>query len=66
MNSSEPDKSIYPYCEKIFEKDYLQKTRCKLDFCNLCCVSYDNTYSASISNKILAKCYESCVESKKI
>jgi hypothetical protein len=56
--------SIYPYCDKIFEKDFLQKSRCKLDFCNLCCISFDNTDSTNLSQNLLGKCYENCIDSK--
>ena len=56
--------SVYPYCDKLFENDYFQNTRCKLDFCNLCCVSLDNSASTNLSQSLLAKCYENCINSK--
>ena len=58
--------SIYPYCDKIFEKDFYQSSRCKLDFCNLCCISFDKVGNTNLSINSLSNCYKSCITSKNI
>lgn len=58
-----PNKSIYPYCENIFSKDYFQVSRCKVDMCNLCCASFDFTAKSKLSKKTLKSCYKGCVNS---
>ena len=62
----EADSSVYPYCDKLFEKDFFQKSRCKIDFCNLCCVSYDKIGKANLSVNNLMKCYENCTSSNNL
>ncbi len=58
-----PEDSIYPYCETLFEKDFYQKIRCKTDMCNLCCVSFDEMGSEMLSNSVVNECYLQCVKS---
>ncbi len=58
------DDTIYPYCEKLFEKDYFQKSRCKIDMCKLCCISFDSVGKTNLAKSALNKCYKGCIESK--
>lgn len=57
-----PEKSIYPFCESIFNKKYFQSSRCKVDMCNLCCTSFDFTTKSKISKLNLQSCYKGCVK----
>ncbi len=57
-----PSKSIYPYCDKIFtNKGFDSVNRCKTDMCRLCCVNYDFTSKSKISKNNLQQCYKGCL-----
>ncbi len=58
-----PEKSIYPYCDDYFANDFYQRSRCKIDMCNLCCVSMDVKDEQKLSDTATSSCYEKCLKS---
>lgn len=58
--------SVYPYCDELFDKDLYQSSRCKVDFCNLCCISFDQVDKTNLSKNSLTNCYKSCISSKNV
>lgn len=56
------DNSVYPYCDKIFAKDFFQKSRCKVDMCKLCCISFDPLGKTNMANSSLNNCYKKCIK----
>ena len=64
VQSSNPETSIYPYCEEQFPKDYFEKQRCKTDMYNLCCISLDQIHLPLYSDETVNKCYKKCAKSK--
>ena len=64
IKPSDPYNSVYIYCDKLFEKDYFQRNRCKSDMCRLCCISYEPLEKTILTNKSIDKCYTGCLECK--
>lgn len=64
LNPSQPEKSVYPYCDEMFKNDFYQNTKCKNDMCNLCCVSVDTKGRHSLTDLSLNECYTQCAKSK--
>ena len=58
-----PDTSIYPYCDKLYEVDFYQKSQCKIDMCNLCCISFDTMKNTNLPNSAVNECYAMCIKS---
>jgi hypothetical protein len=64
INSSNSNSNIVGYCEKMTNVNNLQKESCKLDMCNLCCVTMDAMKTRIYSVDSLRRCYEDCNKSK--
>lgn len=65
MNTPEPNNNIYAYCEnKMGSFSEIQKEACKLDMCNLCCISMDSMKQKQYSLDNLRECYTDCNNGK--
>jgi len=65
INSADTKRNIYDYCEqKMNSISQTAKESCKLDMCNLCCVTMDSMKSKSYSTNNLTKCYKDCNKGK--
>merc|ERR1719362_1710603 len=63
INSPDSSKNIFGYCEnKLNDFSEIQKDACKLDMCNLCCVTMDSIKSKNFSVDSLKRCYNDCSE----
>lgn len=61
INSENPVQNIYTYCANRM-KDYDQSVMryCKLDYCNLCCVTMDPMKKKNYSVDNMKKCFKDC------
>ena len=59
-----PESSIYPYCDKLYDNDFYQRSQCKIDMCNLCCISFDTIKNTNLPNEAVNDCYGMCIKSK--
>merc|ERR1712151_260533 len=60
-SSSDSNANIYAYCDnKLDNFSIIQKESCKLDMCNLCCVTMDSMKSKNFSADSLKRCYADC------
>ena len=41
-----------------------ENQRCKIDMCNLCCVSFDQLDGSNVTDDVVKECYASCTKSK--
>jgi hypothetical protein len=65
INSINPNQNIYNYCnERMKDFDKSLMGHCKLDMCNLCCVTMDKIRNKTYSSNNMMKCFEACAESK--
>ncbi len=65
ISSPDSRRNIYEYCENKMQKFSLKsKESCKLDMCNLCCITMDAVRSKSYSIKNLTNCYNDCNRGK--
>jgi len=63
INSINPNQNIYNYCsERMKDFDKSLMLHCKLDMCNLCCVTMDKIRNKTFSSQNMMKCFESCAE----
>ncbi len=61
IESPHPESSVYPYCDNHFKRDYFERQRCKVDMCNLCCISVDNI-KGSLKDESVNECYSKCLK----
>jgi hypothetical protein len=64
INSPNTNSNIYGYCESMAIFNQVQKESCKLDMCNLCCVTMDAIKTKIYSVNSLRRCYDECNKSK--
>merc|ERR1711957_806751 len=61
LNSPDSNSNIFGYCDsKMQSFSEVQKDACKLDMCNLCCVTMDAMKSKNYSMESLKRCYRDC------
>lgn len=61
INSENPVQNIYAYCsDRMKGYDPSLITYCKLDMCNLCCVTMDPMKRKNYSFDNLKKCFKDC------
>lgn len=61
INGYDTTANIYNYCStKMQGYDASILSYCKLDMCNLCCVTIDNIKKKSYSFSNVKSCYEQC------
>lgn len=63
IETAHPERSIYPYCDDVWKKDFNLKQRCKTDMCNLCCVSLETKGNKKLSDESVGSCYNKCTKS---
>lgn len=64
--SPDPKNNVYDYCEqKMNQFSQKSKEACKLDMCNLCCVTMDAMKKKNYSFDNLKKCFKECNSGKK-
>jgi len=66
INSSTPQNNVYEFCQYKMKYDQSLVQYCKLDMCNLCCVSMDAIKKKSFSFENLKKCFKGCTKGKKL
>lgn len=59
--SPRPTLSIYQYCEAT-QMAAVEKNRCKIDFCNLCCTVADGVFKKKFADESIETCHKKCVE----
>lgn len=65
INSENATQNIYAYCsDKMKDYDENMMNFCKLDMCNLCCVTMDPIKKKNYSFDNVKKCFEDCSTSK--
>ena len=64
INSENPDKNIYSYCQSKFTEAPIIET-CKLDMCNLCCVNINALKKKKHNYTTIRSCFSTCAKSKK-
>ncbi len=60
INSSNPTNNVYQFCDKKMDYDQSLVQYCKLDMCNLCCVTMDSIKKKSFSFDNLKTCFIGC------
>jgi len=65
IQTTHPETNVYSYCQKRYNKiDNGLLQICKLDMCNLCCVTMDPIKKKRYSWDNMRKCFDSCSLSK--
>jgi len=59
LNTPNPEKDIYSYCENRFPEVFLKKI-CKYDMCNLCCININIIESKLNSYEVTKNCFLEC------
>jgi hypothetical protein len=62
IESTNPETSVYPYCDEQFPSDYFSKQRCKSDMCNLCCITMDHKHVPLYTDEAMTSCYSKCTK----
>lgn len=61
LNSQNSAQNIYTYCDdRMKDYDTTMKNFCKLDMCNLCCVTMDPIKKKNYSTDNIKKCFNDC------
>jgi hypothetical protein len=63
LNSNNPESDTYSFCSNKF-KDPVGARNCKLDLCQLCCVTMDVVRSKNYSYDSFKGCFAECAKSK--
>jgi hypothetical protein len=67
INGDDTQSNIYNFCStKMQGYDMTIMSYCKLDMCNLCCVTMDNMKKKSYSFNNVKSCYDKCARGKNI
>jgi len=67
LDNPDSNSNIYGYCDlKMQSFSNIQKESCKLDMCNLCCVTMDAMKAKNYSMDSMSRCYKDCNDSKLI
>jgi hypothetical protein len=61
VDSPRPTVSIYQYCEAS-QPSAVEKNRCKIDFCNLCCTVADGVFKKKFADESIESCHKQCVD----
>jgi hypothetical protein len=64
VEPTNPQNSVYQYCDQNFKNDFFSRSRCKIDMCNLCCISYDEIGGSAVTDDVVKECYSTCTKSK--
>lgn len=65
INSEDTKRNIYDFCQtKMGNYNSSIMAYCKLDMCNLCCVSMDKMKSKSYSFTNMKRCFSECSKGK--
>lgn len=62
INSTNPLQNVYDYCYKKYNSEVDKEliNTCKLDMCNLCCVTMDPMKNKKYSWDNSQKCFDAC------
>ncbi len=60
INSTNQETNVYKYCSGKNTKDKSLLRFCKLDMCNLCCVTMDPMKKKNYSVENMKKCFYAC------
>ena len=64
INTTNPTQNVYNYCmNKMKDYDMNLSKFCKIDMCNLCCVTMDPIKKKIYSFDNTKKCFEDCSKS---
>jgi hypothetical protein len=61
MESDNPQTGVYNYCSRKIEANDVSKIKtCKIDMCNLCCMTLDVMKNKKYSFNTIMQCYQEC------
>jgi hypothetical protein len=65
IESDNPDTEIYNYCSsKIKPSNLFEMKTCKVDMCNLCCITMDVIKGKNYAFNTMQQCFSECANSK--